>query len=161
MPAFDAQVRASGRGSHAVVVPRAVLAELASRRVLVRIGSESFETTLGTYGGRTFLGLKKSLMTSAGVAAGDQVHVELDAGTPEQEPEPNDPTPFTCPELDAALESDPLLRGAWERLPDGHREEYGRWISVGPEPEDRQPRIARLRHRLLPTQHLGHRAHAR
>jgi antitoxin component of MazEF toxin-antitoxin module len=151
VPGFDAEVRSSGRGSHAVVVPRAVVAELGTRRVLVRLGAESFETTLGAYGGRTFLGLRASLLTALGLVAGDQVHVELEPGTPVAESDPAEPSPLTCAELDAALEAEPLLRTAWEGLPPGHREEYGRWISGGADPEARQTRITRLRHRLLPA----------
>lgn len=149
MPAFDAEVRASGRGSHSVVVPKTVVTELGSRRVLVRIGSESFEATLGAYAGRTFLGLRKALLTALGVAAGDQVHVELEPA-PTQEPEPAAAPPTTCAELDAALGSNRPLQEAWQRLPQDHREEYGRWISSAAEPDDRQGRITRLRHRLLP-----------
>ncbi len=150
MPAFDAEVRASGRGSHAVVVPKAVVAELPTRRVLVRIGDESFEATLGAYGGRTFLGLRKSLLTALGVAAGDALHVELEPAEPAEEPAPSEPSPLTCPELDQALAADGALREGWSTLADGHREEYGRWISAGADPDDRRARIARLRHRLLP-----------
>jgi hypothetical protein len=150
MPAFDAEVRASGRGSHAVVVPKGVVAELPSRRVAVRIGTETFEATLGAYGGRTFLGLRKSVLTALGISAGDPVHVELEAGPPAEEPEPAEAPPLTCPELDEALTTDAPLAGAWQQLPLGHREEYGRWISTGAERDDRQNRIARLRHRLLP-----------
>ena len=151
MPAFDAEVRASGRGSHSVVVPKDVVMELGARRVLVRIGTETFEASLGTYGGRTFLGLRKSVLTALGVSAGDQVHVELEAGPPAEAPEPAEAAPLTCAELDDALATDVALHDAWQQLPEGHREEYGRWISAGPEPADRQTRIARLRHRLLPT----------
>ena len=150
MPAFDAEIRASGRGSHSVVVPKQVLDELGSRRVQVRIGPETFETTLGAYGGRTFLGLRKSLLTSLGVGAGDHVHVDLEPAAPAAEPEPTEPSPETCAELDSALATDPPLQEAWEQLPDGAHEEYGRWISAGADPETRQTRIARLRHRLLP-----------
>jgi Domain of unknown function (DUF1905)/Bacteriocin-protection, YdeI or OmpD-Associated len=149
VPGFDAEVHASGRGSHSVVVPRTVLAELSSRRVQVRIGDETFETTLGTYGGRTFLGLRKTLLTALGVGAGDQIHVELEALPPVEEPE-TEPTPVTCPELDEALATDAPLREAWLRLPDGHREEYGRWVSGGTDAEVRRLRISRLRHRLVP-----------
>jgi Domain of unknown function (DUF1905)/Bacteriocin-protection, YdeI or OmpD-Associated len=149
VPAFDAEVRASGRGSHSVVVPKAVLTELGSRRVVARIGPESFEATLGAYGGRTFLGLRKSLLVALGVVAGDEVHVELEPAAPAEEAEP-EATPVTCIELDEALATDALLREAWQRLPEGHRDEYGRWISAGSDPDARQTRIARLRHRLLP-----------
>ena len=151
MPAFDAEIRASGRGSHTVVVPKAVAAELASPRVLVRIGSEAFESTLGAYGGRTFLGLKKSLLTALGVAAGDSVHVELEPGTPAEEPQPTEAAPLTCPELEEALATDAAFREAWSALPDGHREEYGRWVSSGPDTGPRLGRIARVRYRLLPA----------
>jgi antitoxin component of MazEF toxin-antitoxin module len=150
VPSFDAEVRASGRGSHAVVVPKSVLGDLGSRRVLVRIGSESFEATLGAYGGRTFLGLRKAVLTAVGVTAGDSVHVELEPLAPVADPEP-EPAATTCPELDAATETDTAWRDAWLGLPAGHREEYGRWISAGADPDDRRARVARLRHRLLPT----------
>jgi len=149
VPGFDAEVRASGRGSHSVVVPRAVVAELDTRRVLARIGDESFEATLGAYGGRTYLGLRKTLLTALGVGAGDQVHVELEPGTPVEAPEVEVP-PSTCAELDDALAADAPLAAAWHDLPDGHTAEYGRWISAGPDPEARTARIARLHHRLLP-----------
>lgn len=149
MPAFDAEIRASGRGSHSVVVPKTVLAELGSRRVVARIGPESFEATLGAYGGRTFLGLRKTLLTALGVLAGNTVHVELEPGAPAEEPAAED-VPLTCAELDDALTADAPLGTAWSALPEGHREEYGRWISVGADTETRQARIARLRHRLLP-----------
>jgi len=148
VPAFDAEVRAAGRGSHAVVVPKHVLGELPSRRVRVRIGSEAFEATLGSYGGRTFLGLNKSVLTALGVAAGDQVHVDLEPAAPAAEPEVEAP-PATCPELDEALATDAPLRQAWSALPVGHQEEYGRWVSGAAEPAVRQTRVARLRHRLI------------
>jgi hypothetical protein len=150
VPAFDAEVHASGRGSHSVVVPKPVLAELASRRVRVTIGSESFEATLGTYGGRTFLGLRKTLLTTLGVAVGDTVHVELEAGPSAEAAEPAEAAPTTCTELDAALADDAPLSTTWAALPEGHREEYGRWVSAGEDADIRRTRIARLRHRLLP-----------
>jgi hypothetical protein len=149
--AFDAEVRASGRRSHAVVVPKAVVAELGSRRVVVRIGPETFEATLGAYGGRTFLGLRKALLTALEVAAGDQVHVELEPAAPAEAPEEAEPSPSTCAELDAALHTDAPLGQAWSALPEGHQDEYGRWISAGADPEARHTRIDRLRHRLLPS----------
>lgn len=150
MVAFDAEVRASGRGSHAVVVPKAVVTEVGSRRVVVRIGPETFEATLGAYGGRTFLGLRKSLLTALQVIAGDQVHIELEPARPVEETEAAEPSPVTCAELEGALGTDHPFGEAWSRLPAGHHEEYGRWISAGAEPDVRQTRIARLRHRLLP-----------
>lgn len=148
VPGFDAEVRASGRGSHAVVVPKPVVAALGSRRVVARIGDETFEVTLGAYGGRTFLGLRKSLLTALGVGAGDSVHVELEAAAPAEEPEAV-PEPTTCAELDAALGDDERFAGAWRALPEGHRGEYGRWISTAEAAEDRSARVQRLRHRLL------------
>ena len=148
MPAFDAEVRAAIRGSYTVVVPKHVLDELPSRRVRVWIGSEAFEATLGAYGGRTFLGLKKSLLTALGVAAGDHVHVELEPADPAAEPEV-EAAPDTCPELDEALVTDAPLRQAWSALAAGHQEEYGRWVSSASEPDVRQTRITRLRHRLI------------
>ena len=147
MPGFDAEVRASGRGSHAVVVPKGVLAELGTRRVRATISTESFEATLGAYGGRTFLGLRKSLLTAAGVAAGDSVHVDLEPASPIEEPA-EQPQPTTCAELDEALGSDDALRLAWQALPDDHGDEYGRWISGADDPETRRVRIARVRARL-------------
>jgi len=150
VPGFDAEVRASGRGSHAVVVPKPVVAELGTRRVRVRLGDESFETTLGAYGGRTYLGLRKSLLTALGVGAGDTVHLELEPGAPVETPA-EEPAPTTCDELESALAVDEKFAEAWRALPEGHQEEYGRWISVGEDAETREVRIERLRRRLLPA----------
>lgn len=147
---FDAEVRASGRGSHAVVVPRTVVAALPSRRVEVHVGAETFEATLGAYGGRTFLGLRKSLLTALGVTAGDTVHVRLEPAAAAPETEAPLP-PTTCAELDEALADDDRFAAAWARLPDGHREEYGRWVSGGDEPDARRARVDRVRHRLART----------
>jgi hypothetical protein len=132
-----------------VVVPRPVVAQLGTRRVRVRIGDETFESTLGAYGGRTFLGLRTPLLTRLGLGAGDSVHVELEPGAPLEEPTV-EVQPTTCAELDEALATDAALSEAWWSLPEGHREEYGRWISGGPDPASRRARIDRLRHRVLP-----------
>ena len=148
MPGFDAEVRASGCGSHAVVVPRPVVAELGTRRARARIGDETFETTLGAYGGRTFLGLRKALLTALGVTAGDTVNVELEPCLPREEPEP-DVTATTCPELGSALIADERFREAWQALPEGHQAEYGRWVSAGDDAETREARIVRVKRRLL------------
>lgn len=148
MPGFDAEVRASGRGSHAVVVPRPVVAELGTRRVRVRLGDESFEATLGAYGGRTYLGLRKSLLTALGVVAGDTVHVELEPGAPVEEPGP-EAAPTTCPELESALTADERFAAAWQAQPEGHQEEYGRWISGSEDQETREARVERVKRRLL------------
>jgi hypothetical protein len=148
VPTFDAEVRASGRSSHAVIVPRPVVAALLTRHVLVRIGTESFETTLGTYGGRTFLGLRKPLLTALGVGAGDIVHVELEPGAAPEEVEV-DAAPVRCAELDEALQIDEPLAQAWRRLPEGHREEYGRWVSGGADAGVRSARVLRIRHRIV------------
>ena len=151
MASFDAEVRASGRGSHALVVPKPVVTELGTRRVLVRIGPESFEATLGAYGGRTFLSLRKSHLVALGAVAGDTLHVELDPAPPAAEPEA-EAVATTCPELEDTLAGDAPFREVWQALPEGHQTEYGRWISVGEDPDTRQTRIARLHHRLLPSE---------
>ena len=148
MPGFDAEVRASGRGSHAVVVPKPVVAELGTRRVRVRLDDESFETTLGAYGGRTYLGLRKSLLTALGVTAGDTVHVDLEPGAPAESPE-EEPAPPTCGELESALTADQRFAEAWQAQPEGHQEEYGRWISGGEDAETREARIERVKRRLM------------
>ena len=128
------------------------MSALPTRRVRVRISAETFEATLGTYGGRTFLGLRKAVLTALGVAAGDSVRVELEPGAAVEEPTP-EPAPVTCPELEAALTQDADLARAWASLPEVHHDEYGRWIAAGSEPQARATRIARLRHRLTAPDH--------
>ena len=133
-------------------MPRAVVTALPSRRVVATIGAETFEATLGAYGGRTFLGLRKALLTSLGLGAGDQVHVELAPAELVADLDPDeeaDRAPETAVELDEALAGDPAFARAWARLPGEHRLEYGRWVAAGAVEATRRTRIERLRHRLV------------
>ena len=76
------------------------------------------------------------------------MHVELEPGAPVETPA-EEPAPTTCDELESALTADERFAEAWRSQPEGHQDEYGRWISGGEDEETRGARIERVKGRLL------------
>ena len=145
---FDAEVLGTGRGGHAVSVPKPVAAGFPDRRVLAEVNATSYETRLATYSGQTYLGIRQALLKSLGVAAGDVVHVVLREPPPAPEPEPEAVGPAV--ELDLIADHDPAFASAYSALPTEHRAEYRRWVAGGTTATARTARAERVRHRLVP-----------
>jgi hypothetical protein len=145
---FDGELLGTGRGGHAVSVPKPVAAGFPDRRVLAEVNGTSYETRLATYSGQTYLGIRQALLKSLGVAAGDVVHVVLRDAPAAAEPEPETVGPAV--ELDSILDQDPAFAAGYARLPTEHRDEYRRWVAGGATAAERTARAERVRHRLVP-----------
>jgi hypothetical protein len=126
-----------------VVVPKEVARTFSSKRppVLAHVNGVEYRSRLAAYGGQSYLGLRKDLLRRLGVAAGDQVKIELSEDHEERvivEP----------PELTQAFADNPAAKAAYERLSFTHRNEYARWIDEGKKAETRTERVAKTIKRL-------------
>ena len=109
---FQGVVELGGRTATGIEIPAPVIEELdAGKRapVVISLGSHAYRTTLAVMGGRYLVPLSAENRTAAGVAAGDEVEVEV---TLDAEPRivevPDD--------LVAALDSEPGGRAAFDAL---------------------------------------------
>ena len=147
---FRATVELGGKTATGIEVPEDVVAALGSGNrppVTVTVGGHSYRTTVARMGGRFLVPLSAENRTAAGVAAGDQVEVdiELDSG-PREVAVPGD--------LAAALAQDDTARANFDGLSFTHRKEWVRWIDEAKRAETRATRVART----IESLHAGKRA---
>jgi Bacteriocin-protection, YdeI or OmpD-Associated/Domain of unknown function (DUF1905) len=120
-----------------LVVPPDIVDALGSGprpRVTVTINGHSWKTRIAIMRGRHLIGLSNANRRAAGVATGDTVTVAVDV----------DAEPFTVAEpadLAAALDADPAVRAAYDRLSPGRRRAHVHQIASAKRPETRQRRI--------------------
>lgn len=136
---FRATVELGGKTATGIEVPPEVVAGLGAGRrprVRVTIGAHTYRSTVAPYGGRYLLPLSAANRTSAGVAAGDEVDVELEVDT--------EPREVTVPtDLAELLASDPVARAFFDGLSHTHRQAYVTWIEEAKRAETRRTRLAR------------------
>jgi uncharacterized protein YdeI (YjbR/CyaY-like superfamily) len=87
-------------------------------------------------GGRFLLPLSAENRTAAGVAAGDEVDVDLELDEAPREVEVPD-------DLAAALAADDAARQHFASLSFTHRKEWVRWVTDAKRPETRSNRVAK------------------
>ena len=145
-----ATIELGGKTATGIPVPDEVVAALGSGRrpaVLVTIGGHSYRTTMAKMGGRFLVPLSAENRTAAGVAAGDDVEVNIEADAAPHE--------VTVPaDLDEALTRDSTARTFFDGLAYSHRKEWVRWIEEAKRPETRGTRLAAT----LEALHAGRRA---
>jgi hypothetical protein len=134
---FTTTVEAAGRTATGLPVPAEVVDALgAGKRPAVRVtvGGHSYRSTVAPRGGRYLLPLSGENRAAAGVAAGDEVDVEVELDT--------EPREVTVPaDLAAALERDEPARRSFERLAYSHRLRHVLAVEAAKAPETRQRRI--------------------
>lgn len=136
---FRATIRLEGKTATGLPVPAEVVEALGrGKRPLVRvtIGVHSYRSTVAAYGDVFMIPLAAEHRAAAGVAAGDEVDVDLELDT--------EPREVTIPDdFAAALGGDEAAR----RFFDGLSYSQKRWFVLGIEdartPETRQRRIAK------------------
>lgn len=134
---FRTTVELGGKTATGFVVPDEVVSALAGGRrpaVTVTVGGHRYRTTVASMGGRFLVPLSAENRAAAGVAAGDDVEVdiELDAA-PREVGVPGD--------LAHALAADDAARKAFDALAYSHRKEWVRWIEEAKKAETRDARI--------------------
>jgi hypothetical protein len=134
---FRAVVELSGKSATGVEVPAEVVDALGSgKRPAVRatINGFTYRSSVGSMGGRFLLPVSAQIRAGAGVAAGDEVEVDLELDT--------EPRTVTVPaDLAAALDADPAARRAFDRLSYSHQLRYVQPIEDAKSAGTRQRRI--------------------
>src|SRR4051812_28509573 len=114
---FRSTVELGGRTATGIPVPDDVVTALgAGRRPAVRVtvGGHTYRSTVAARGGRFLVPLSAENREGAGVAAGDEVEVDLELDT-----EPREVA--VPPDLADALDAEPAARSAFDRLAYSHR----------------------------------------
>ena len=136
---FRATVELGGTTATGIEVPQDVVAALGSGNrppVTVTIGGHTYRTTVARMSGRFLIPLSAENRTAAGVAAGDQVDVDIamDSG----------PREVTVPgDLATAFAQDDTARANFDGLSYTHRKEWVRWIEEAKKAETRATRLAK------------------
>ena len=134
---FRATVELGGKTATGIPVPDDVVDALGAGKrpaVVVKVAGHEYRTTVAPMGGRFFVPLSARHRTAAGVAAGDEVDVDLalDAA-PRVVEVPTD--------LAGALARDERAQACFDGLSYTHRKEWVRWIEEAKKPETRARRL--------------------
>jgi hypothetical protein len=117
---FTTTVELGGKTATGMEVPADVVTALGAGKkpaVRVTVGGHTYRSTVATMGGRFLLPLSAENRTAAGVAAGDQVEVELELD--------DAPRVVEVPaDLAAALDADPEARRRFHALSYSHQRRH-------------------------------------
>lgn len=133
---FHAVVESNGKTATGIEVPADVVTALGSGRrpaVSVTIHDYTYRSTVASMGGRFLLPVSAEVRKGAGVAAGDEVDVQVELDTAPRE--------VDVPDDFAAAMRDAGVREAFDKLPFTHRKEHVRAVEDAKKPETRQRRI--------------------
>jgi hypothetical protein len=135
---FHTTLGLGGKTATGFEVPAEVVEALGSGRrppVQVTIGPYTYRTTVAPMGGRYLIPVSAEHRTAAGLAAGDELDVELALDTAPR-------TVELPPDLAAALDAAPDARRFYDGLAYSQRKEYARWVDSAKRPETRERRLA-------------------
>lgn len=136
---FRSVVELGGKTATGIVVPPDVVAGLGSGKkppVRVTINGHAYRTTVATLGGEFKIPVSAEIRASAGVAAGDEVDVDIELDrAPREVAVPND--------FAAALDRDPEARRSFDALSYSNRLRFVLNIDGAKTEETRQRRIAK------------------
>ena len=141
---FHTEILASGKTATGIRVPPEVVSSLGSSKkpaVRVTINGFTYRSTVATMGGEFMLPVSSEVRSSAGVAAGDQVDVELELDTAPREV-------TVPPDFDAALNGDAAARRRFDALSYSNKLRHVLSIEGAKTAETRQRRIDGAIHAL-------------
>ena len=143
---FHATLEQGGKTATGIHVPDEVVSALGSGRrapVRVTLGAYTYRTTVASRGGRFMVPVSAEVRAAAGVAAGDELDVQIELDTePREVAVPDD--------LAAALDARPGARERFDRLAYSHRKEHVRAIEEAKTDATRRRRIAKAIEMLTP-----------
>jgi len=141
---FRTTVELGGKTATGIKVPDEVVTALGAGRkpaVTVTINGHTYRSTIATMDGQFALPVSAEVREAAGVAAGDEVDVDIALDTAPREV-------AVPPDFGAALDGEPAARTTFERISYSEK----RWFVLGIEdaktPETRQRRIDKAIERL-------------
>lgn len=105
--------------------------------VAVTIGGRTARLRLSRMGGKNMIGFSKATRAELGVEIDQEVDAVIAVDTAER-------TVEEPPELTAALDAEPALRAAFEKLPYTHRKEHARSVAEAKQEATRDRRIAKV-----------------
>lgn len=136
---FRATVLLGGKTATGIPVPAHVVEGLGAGKrppVRVTVGAHSYRSSVAVMGGQFLLPLSAQNRASAGVAAGDEVDVDIELD--------DDPREVVVPpDFAAALEADEAARRSFEGLSYSNKSGHVLAIEGAKTPETRQRRIAK------------------
>ncbi|MEA2633026.1 MAG: hypothetical protein QOE66_3245 [Chloroflexota bacterium] len=134
---FRTTILPSGKTAAGIEVPTAIVEALGSSRkpaVRVTINGYTYRSTVATMGGVFMIGVSNEVRRGAGVAAGEDVDVDLELDT--------EPREVAVPaDLAAAFDRDEGARQAFDRLSYSNKRRIVEPIGDARSPETRQRRI--------------------
>ncbi|HVV09441.1 YdeI/OmpD-associated family protein [Amycolatopsis sp.] len=133
---FRAELRLNGKTATGIQVPDEIVASFGSRRPAVRvtINGHSYRSTVAAMGGEFLLPVSAENRQAAGISAGDEVDVDLEADT--------EPREVTVPDdLAEAFAGDSEARDFFAGLSYSHKRAYTLWIDGAKKPETRRRRV--------------------
>ena len=98
------------------------------------VNGVSWRTTVSTYGGKYYVGIRKELRDKAGIEDGDRVRVTIES---DEAPRTVDPPP----DLRKALRKSTAARQRFDKLSFTHRREFVEWIEDAKKEDTRERRI--------------------
>ena len=135
---FHTTVVLGGKTATGMPVPADVVAQLGSKRapVVVTVAGYTYRTTVAPMGGEFFVPLSAEHRRNAGVAAGDDVEVDIERDDALRE--------VAVPQdLAAAIGKVKAAAATFDQLAYTHRKEYVRWIEEAKRAETRAARVAK------------------
>ncbi len=141
---FRATLQLSGKTATGIRVPDEVVASLGKSKrppVLVTMNGHTYRSTVAVMGGEYLVGVSAENRQLAGVAAGDEVEVQLELDTAPRE--------ITVPgDFAEALAGEPEARRFFEALSYSQKQWFVTGIEDAKTAETRQRRIAKAMERL-------------
>jgi hypothetical protein len=134
---YRTTILSAGKTAAGIEVPPDVVEALGSGRkppVRVTINGYTYRSSVATVSGAFMIGVSNDVRRAAGVAAGEEVDVELELDTAPREVE-------VPADLAAALDADPGARAAFDRLTYSNKRRIVEPIRDAKAPETRQRRI--------------------
>ncbi|HEU4573249.1 MAG TPA: YdeI/OmpD-associated family protein [Candidatus Limnocylindrales bacterium] len=134
---FRATLELHGRTATGIQVPADVVAALGRGKrppVRVTINGYTYRSTVAAYGDEYLVGVSAENRAGAGIAAGDEIDVDLELDEALREVE-------VPPDLAAALDADPAARRTWDGLSYSNRRAHVLSVDGAKTPETRQRRI--------------------
>jgi len=136
---FRTILESSGKTATGIAIPAAVVKALGAGKkppVRITIGTHTYRSTVATRGDRYLVGVSAENRALAGVAAGDEVDVEIELDT--------DPREVTVPaDLAAALDGEAEARRFFDGLSFSQKQWYVIPIEEAKRPETRRQRVAK------------------
>jgi hypothetical protein len=137
---FHGRVELNGKTATGIEVPAEVVTGLGAGKrpaVRARVNGFTYRTSVAPMGGRFLLPVSAQIRAGAGVAAGDEVDVDLEVDT--------EPRTVSVPaDLAVALDTDPAVRRAFDALSYSQQLRYVQPVEDAKAAATRQRRIDKV-----------------